>query len=115
MVKVVSCLERQRKDGSSFVVLEISGGVELVLSQKSQRYYATLRRVFIPFTGTLENAKLFIGQELEGEVVRLIVPKYEYLNKTTGEVMILQHAYAYSPKDSRELVGHTRVDEMMPA
>lgn len=113
MVKIVSCLERQKKDGSSFVVLEISGGVELVQSQTSQRYYATLRRVFIPFTGPLETAKLFIGQQLEGEIVRVICEPYEYINPRTGSKTILQHAYSFAPKDSAELIGHTRVENVM--
>jgi hypothetical protein len=38
MVTVTNCLERQRKDGTQFAVLEISGGVELVQSQATQRY-----------------------------------------------------------------------------
>jgi hypothetical protein len=72
MVTVTACLERQKKDGTSFTVLEISGGVELVLSQNTNRYYATLRKCTIPFTGSLEVAKLMIGQKIEGEIVKVM-------------------------------------------
>ena len=115
MVTVTACLERQKKDGSTFPVLEISGGVELVMSQTTQRYYATVRRCTIPFTGSMDVAKMLIGQKIEGEIVKVIVPPYEFTNQRTGEVMTLQHSYAYRPKDSQDLVGHTRVQEMSMA
>jgi len=115
MVTVTACFDRQKKDGTTFAVLEISGGVELVLSQGSNRYYATVRKCTIPFTGSLEVGKLMIGQKIEGEIVRVIVEPYEYVNQRTGEVMRLQHSYAYRPKDSQDLIGHTRVDSMQMA
>ena len=112
MVQITNALERVKKDGSVFTVLEISGGAELVLSQTTQRYYATVRRCTIPFTGTMDVAKMLIGQKIEGEIVKVIVPQYQFENKRTGEVMFLQHSYAFRPKDSQDLVGHTRVQEM---
>ena len=115
MVTVTNALERVKKDGTTFPVLEISGGVELVLSQATQRYYATVRKCTIPFTGTMDVAKMLIGQKIEGEIVKVIVPPYEFTNQRTGEVMTLQHSYAYRPKDSQDLVGHTRVQEMSMA
>jgi hypothetical protein len=115
MVQITSALERVKKDGSSFVVLEISGGAELILSQTTQRYYATVRRCTIPFTGTMDVAKMLIGQKIDGEIVKVIVPQYEFKNQRTGEIMMLQHSYAYRPKDSQDLVGHTRVQELSMA
>ena len=115
MVTVTSCHERQKTDGSTFVVLEISGGVELVLSQKTNRYYATLTKCTIPFTGALDVAKLMIGQKIEGEIVKAICTPYEFTNPRTGEVMTLQHSWAYRPKDSQELVGHTLISYLLNA
>ncbi|MBU6158433.1 MAG: hypothetical protein KGP35_05310 [Bacteroidetes bacterium] len=115
MVTVTSCHERQKTDGSTFVVLEISGGVELVLSQKTNRYYATLRKCTIPFTGTLDVARLMLGQKIEGEIVKAICSPYEFVNPRTGEVMVLQHSWAYRPKDSHELIGHTMISELLNA
>ena len=115
MVTVTACLERQKKDGTSFTVLEISGGVELVESKTTQRYYATLRRCTIPFTGTMDVAKMLIGQKIEGEIVKVIVAPYDFVNQRTGEVMKLQHSYAFRPKDSQDLVGHTQVQELSMA
>ncbi len=115
MVTVTNALERVKKDGTTFPVLEISGGVELVLSQASQRYYATVRRCTIPFTGTMDVAKMLIGQKIDGEIVKVIVAPYEFINQRTGEVIQLQHSYAYRPKDSQDLVGHTQVQELSMA
>ena len=112
MVTVTNAIERPKKDGSTFSVLEISGGAELVLSHSTQRYYATVRRCTIPFTGSAEVAKMLIGQKIEGEIVKVIVAPYEFTNQRTGEIMKLQHSYAFRPKDSQDLVGHTRVQEM---
>jgi len=115
MVTVTACFERQKRDGSSFVVLEISGSAEMVLSQTTQKWYVTLRKCTIPFTGSLEVAKMLIGQKIDGEIVKVIVPPYEFTNKRTGEVMSLQHSFAFRPKDSQDLVGHTQVQELSMA
>jgi hypothetical protein len=58
---------------------------------------------------------MLIGQKIEGEIVKVIVPPYEFTNQRTGEVMTLQHSYAYRPKDSQDLVGHTHVQELSMA
>jgi hypothetical protein len=110
MVTVTACLERQRKDGTSFALLEISGGVELVQSKETQRYYATLRKCTIPFTGTIDTAKMMIGQKIEGEIVRTICEPYDFVNPRTGEVMKLQHSWAYQANESNELIGHTKMN-----
>jgi len=115
MVQITNAFERVKKDGTTFPVLEISGGAELVLSQTTQRYYATVRRCTIPFTGTMDVAKMLIGQKIEGEIVKVIVAPYDFVNQRTGEVMKLQHSFAYRPKDSQDLVGHTQVQELSMA
>ena len=115
MVQITNALERVKKDGTTFPVLEISGVAELVLSQTTQRYYATVRRCTIPFTGTMDVAKMLIGQKIEGEIVKVIVAPYDFVNQRTGEVMKLQHSYAFRPKDSQDLVGHTQVQELTMA
>jgi hypothetical protein len=113
MVTVTNCLERLKKDGTTFALLEISGGVELVQSQATNRYYATVRKCTIPFTGTLETAKLMIGQKIEGDIVRVICDPYEFTNPKTGEVIQLQHSWAYQPTERAELIGHTKINSMI--
>ena len=73
MVTVTNFMERQKKDGSTFIVLEITGGAELVQSQNTGRFYATVRKCSMPFTGNAEVAKTLIGQKVEGDIVKVIV------------------------------------------
>ena len=113
MVTVTNALERVKKDGTSFTVIEISGGAELVISQTTQRYYDTIRKCTVPFTGSL--AKMLIGQKIDGEIVRVICEPYEFANPRTREVLQLQYSYAYRPTDSQDLVGHTQIQELAMA
>lgn len=112
MVTVTNFMERQRKDGSSFVVLEITGGLELVQSSSSGSFYATVRKCTIPSTFSVEIAKGMIGTQISGDIVRVEVPAYEYINKRTGEVMTLQHGYSYQPEGSLSLIGQSRVTDL---
>jgi hypothetical protein len=112
MVTVTNFLERQRKDGSSFVVLEITGGLELVQSSSTGNFYATVRKCTIPSTFSIEIAKGMIGTQISGEIVRVEVPPYEYVNKLSGEIMTLQHGYSFRPEGSFSLIGQSRVTDL---
>ena len=112
MVTVTNYMERLRKDGSSFIVLEITGGLELIQSSTSGNFYATVRKCTIPSTFDENVAKGLIGSQIPGDIVRVNVPPYEYINKRTGEVMTLQHGYSYQPEGSMSLIGQARVTDM---
>jgi hypothetical protein len=96
--------------GESFVLLELSGGIELVQSQNTSKFYATTRKCRIPSTFSVDVAKLMVGQQIEGDVVRVETEPYEYINKVTGEMIVLAHSYAYRPKGSLELIGETNLE-----
>ena len=50
MITVTGYSERTRKDGTTFIALELSGGVELVQSNNTGKFYATVRKTSIPST-----------------------------------------------------------------
>jgi hypothetical protein len=112
MVTVTAFSKHQTTDGKEFISLELSGGLELVQSQQTGNFYATVRKCNIPSTFDETIAKLMIGQQLEGDIVRVEVDPYEYTNPRTGEVVILSHSYAYRPKGSMELISETPVQQM---
>lgn len=112
MVKVTGYNIRDRKDGTSFVTLELTGGLELVQSETTGKFYATIRKCNIPSTFSENIAKMMLGSEIEGEVIRVEVDPYDFVNPRTGEVVILQHSYAYRPKGAVELIGHTKVNNL---
>jgi len=115
MVTVSSFNVRERKDGTSFITLELTGGLEIVTSQNTGRNYATVRKCSMPSTFSEEIAKTLIGTQLPGEIVREICDPYEYTNKQTGEVMTLAYSYAYRPSAQAASVGHTRIQEVQAA
>ena len=106
MVTINSYKSVARKDGSTFITLELTGGIELVQSSNSGSWYATVRKCRIPSTFDANIAKMMVGQQLDGEIVRVQAAPYDYVSPTTGEVMTLQHTYAYRPAGSVELIGH---------
>ena len=110
MVQVTSYEIKQKKDGTSFITLQLTSSVELVQSQNGN-FYATVRKCNIPSTLEESVAKMTIGQQIEGDIVRVAVEPYEFISKQTGEVMQLQHSYAYRPKGSVELLGETKIQK----
>ena len=50
MVTITNYVGRTRKDGTTFIALEITGGVELVQSTNTGKFYATVRKTNIPST-----------------------------------------------------------------
>ncbi len=112
MVTVTNYAARTRKDGTEFFTLELTGGLEIQQSQTTGKMYATVKKCSIPSTFDENIAKTMIGQQIEGDVVRVETDPYEYTNKRTGEVLLLQHIFAYRPKGSMELIGQTKVGEL---
>ena len=113
MVTISAFHEVERKDGTMFISLELTGQAELIQSQNTGKWYATVRKCRIPSTFDANIAQTMIGQRLPGEIVRVICEPYEFLNKRTGEVMKLQHSYAYTQDNKQEnAIGHTKVMEV---
>jgi hypothetical protein len=113
MVTIKSFKECTSKDGRSFIILELSGGVEMVQSQQTGKFYATVRKCFIPATFEADTAEALVGTKMEGEIVRVQSEPYDYTVQTTGEVITLQHTYSYQPTKNAVPVGHTQVSEMV--
>ena len=112
MVTITNYSERTRKDGTTFFALELTGGLELVQSNNTGKFYATVRKTSIPSTFDETIAKGLIGTQMKGDVVRVQVDPYEFTDKRTGEILTLQYSFAYQPEGSVELIGQTQVLEM---
>ena len=111
MVIVTDVIEKiNSQTEKPFVLLEISGGLEMVQSQGTGKFYATMRKCRVPSTFNLDVAKMLIGTTIPGTVVRVEVEGYEYTVPSTGEVIKLAHSYAYQPEGSMELMGQTNVE-----
>ncbi len=112
MVTVTNHTSRTRKDGTTFQVLELSGSLELIQSQETGKFYATVRKTTIPCTFNESVAKGLVGTQMKGDVVRVQVDAYDFTNPKTGEIIKLQHSYSYQPEGSTELVGSRRIETL---
>ena len=107
MVTVTGFKEVQKKDGTSFITLELTGGLEMRQSQSTGNFYVTVRKCRIPSTFNETVATMMVGQQIEGEVVQVEVDPYDFVNEKTGEVLTLHHSYAYRPKGSMETMRYS--------
>lgn len=115
MVTVNNYVLRTRKDGTTFVSLELVGGLEMIKSNNTGNYYASMKKSSVPSTFNEETAQRLIGTELPGQIVKQECEAYEWINKRTGELMMLNYTYAYQASPNEVLVGHTRVAELEAA
>lgn len=112
MVTVNNYVLRTRKDGSTFVALELVGGLEMVKSNTTGNYYATMKKSSVPSTFDEPTAKLFVGSQLPGQIVKVECEPYEFVNKRTGELLMLNYTYAYQASENDVAVGNTKVTEL---
>ena len=86
MVIVSDYMEKVNStSGQTFVLLELSGGLELVQSQNTGKFYATSRKCRIPSTFNADVAKLMVGQQIDGDIVRVESDPYEYTCKSSAK------------------------------
>jgi hypothetical protein len=98
MVTVTNYKTKQAKDGRDFTLLELQGGLEMVQSKETQRFYATVRKCTVTTTFDEAVAKSLIGTQMPGRIVRVECEPYEYTVENTGEVITLAHRWGYWPE-----------------
>jgi hypothetical protein len=99
MVRIINFKQYTSEGGKLFNVLELQGGIEMVKSQQTDRFYATARKATISSTFDEETCKALIGTELQGKIVKVETEPYEYTIKETGEVIELSHRFEYQPEE----------------
>jgi hypothetical protein len=106
MVTISGYAERESADGKKFYALILQGGIEMVLSEESGRYYATSKQASITSTFDEATCKALVGTKLPGKISRIQSAPYDYTVKETGEIITLTHRWAYNPNEAA-------VDEMV--
>ena len=86
-------------ENQEYISLELVGDVELVQSNNTGRFYATMRRCFISSTFDAATAQLLIGKQLPGHIVRVDCDPYAYTIAETGETIELGFRYDYVPDE----------------
>ena len=117
MVRIINYKKRETEDGKEFFVLELQGGIEMVRSKETGKFYVTSKKASISSTFDELTCKALIGTELPGKVEKVECAAYEYTIKDTGEVIVLTHRFDYveeekatAPKVEK---SKTTVDEFM--
>lgn len=101
MVRIIGFKERQKESGEPFFVLEVQGGIEMVLSQSTGNYYATAKKATISSTFDEQTCLAILGTEMPGKVVKQECEPYTYVVKETGEEITLSHRYVYKPEEGK--------------
>lgn len=101
MVTIIDYKERQTEDGKTFFVLEAQGGIEMVQSQVTGKFYATAKKAFIIATFDEMTCKALIGTQMQGQIIKEECEPYEYVNKESGEVTMLSNRYVYTHDETQ--------------
>jgi hypothetical protein len=102
MVRIINYKERQKEDGTTFFVLELQGGIEMVKSKETGNFYATAKRAYISSTFNEQTCSALVGSEMEGQIIKEDCDPFEYTVKETGEEIVLSHRWVYVPEQHNE-------------
>ena len=91
MVTIINYKERQREDGTSFFVLEVQGGIEMIKSAKTGLYYASAKRATVSSTFDEATCHALIGTQMPGGIHKVACDPYEYTVRESGEIITLNH------------------------
>ena len=103
MVRIVNYKKRQTEDGKEFFALEITGGIEMVMSNATGQFYATAKKAYIASTFDEETCKALVGSEMPGSIIKAECEPYEYTIRDTGEVITLGYRYVFLPEQMKNL------------
>ena len=95
MVTIVDFVKRQNSKGEEFNALIIQGGLEMVKSNQTGRYYATAKKASVTSTFDDLTCKELIGQKIPGSIQRVECLPFEFMLKDTGEILTSSHRWIY--------------------
>ncbi len=102
MVTIINFKERTKEDGTSFFVLEVQGGIEMIQSKVTGNFYATAKKAYLPSTFDALTCQALVGTQMAGSIEKEACKPYEYTVKETGEIITLAHRYCYVPEEKAQ-------------
>jgi hypothetical protein len=102
MVTIINFKERNKEDGTTFFVLEVQGGIEMVQSKVTGNFYATAKKAYLPSTFDVLTCQALIGTQMQGNIEKVDCEPYEYAVRETGEIITLTHRYCYVPEEKEK-------------
>jgi len=111
MVTVIGYNIRTQKDNEqkTYISLELEGDIEMVQSQSTGRFYATVRRCAISSTFDQLTAERMVGKQMPGSIERIPCEPYDYTIEATGEVMKIGYRWGYVPEGAIRMPAIRRI------
>lgn len=97
MVTIRNYSVHENAEGKRYVSLELIGDVEMILSKQTGRFYATVKKCVISSSFDELTAKLMLGRNISGTIIKKECEPYPYTLAGTGEIVSLTHKYEYIP------------------
>jgi len=98
---VISVHETENQEGETFVSLTLQGGITMIQSKSSGRFYATSKRTRIASTFDLETAKQLVGEKIPGSIEKVPCEPYSYTIPDTNETVTLDFTYQFVSEGSK--------------
>lgn len=95
MVTVSGYEEKKNQRGERFIVLNLVSDVVMEKSPNTGNYFANIYKANIVASFNEETAKLMVGKQLPGAIIKKDCEPYEYVVKSTGAKKILTHTFEY--------------------
>lgn len=95
MVTVIGFHKRKNLKDEVFHTLELQGGVEMIKSVNTGKFYAHARKTTITSTLNEVTCKGLIGTKFPGEIKKVDCEQYSYKVPNTNDTIILKHNYQY--------------------
>lgn len=95
MVTIIDYTLKSNNEGKTFFALILQGGVEMVRSKGTNRFYATSKKCMIPSTFDEQTCKSVVGEKLPGTICKRSCEPYEYTIQETGEVIEMNYRWEY--------------------
>jgi hypothetical protein len=110
MVRIIGYKKRETEEGKEFFVLELQGGITMVKSKETNKFYVTANKATISSTFDEQTCKALLGTELDGRIEKVVSESYEYTIKETGEVIMLSHRFEYV-EDEKEITPKVEISK----
>lgn len=103
MVTVIDYAIRKKDGEKPYIALTLEGGIEMVQSQNTGRFYATVRTCVVSSTFDEATAGRMVGKEMPGSIERVPCEAYDFTIKETAEVIKLAYRWDYQPATGRRV------------
>lgn len=95
MVTISNYQKKKNQRGEEFVVLNLISDVVMEKSTNTGNYFASTYKANIVASFDEDTAKIMVGKQLNGNIIKKECEPYEYKVKSTGKTKILSHTFVY--------------------